>query len=562
MKIIECVPNVSEGRDRGVLERIAASVEAIEGVELLDMDPGAETHRTVFTFVGNPESVAEAAFQFAKTATSLIDMRLHSGAHARFGAVDVMPFVPVGGGATMDDCIALARKVGQRIGEELSYPIYLYEKAASRPERQSLAELRKGEYEALEKKLSRPEGAPDYGPATFVPETGATAVGARPFLIAYNVDLNTNDRKLAHDIALDVREQGRLARDERRKILRDADGNKLRKPGKHKAVRAVGWYIPEFGRAQVSINLTNYEITPPHTIFDSIREEADERGLRVTGSEIVGLIPLEAVLQAGAHYLRKQGKSAAVPEPDLVETASASLGFSDVKPFEAAKTIIDYRLAARESGLRAMSLTGFADELSRSTPAPGGGSVAALVGSLGAGLASMVSALTHQGAKDDPQLRASVETLGLAAQAAKDRLLRAIDEDTAAFEGMAAAARLPRKSEEQKAARELALLEATRQAIRVPLAVVELALEVAQLAEAIAASGLAAAASDAGVAGWCARAAAEGAGLNVRINLAGLPDEGERHETAARLQELLGETRAAAERAIATVNERLEEPAG
>ncbi len=557
MKIVECVPNVSEGRDKAVLDRIAAAVEAVDGVRLLDVDPGAETHRTVFTFVGDMDSVAEAAFQFAKTATGLIDMTKHHGAHARMGAVDVVPFVPVGGGATMEDCAELARRVGKRIGEELEIPIYLYENAASCPERHSLADVRKGEYEALETKLASPEWAPDFGPARFVPRSGATAVGARPFLIAYNVDLNTDDKKLAHDIALDIREQGRFARGDDGKILRDDDGKKLRKPGKHQSVRAVGWYIPEFGRAQVSINLTNYEVTSPHEIFDSICDEAAPRGMRVTGSEIVGLVPLAALRMAGRHYLAKQGKTPAVPEPDLVHVARSSLGLDDVKPFEPSELVIDYRLEPRETGLRAMSLTAFADELSRSTPAPGGGSVAAVLASLGGGLTSMVAALTHGASGTDAGTVEACVRLGERAQELKDRALRAIDDDTAAFEGMGAARRLPKKSDEQKAAREAAMLEATRRAIDVPLSVVELSRGVAELAAEIAGIGMEAAASDAGVAAWCARAGAESAGLNVKINLPGLPDEGERNELAGRLDALLAETRRLSEKAIETVEGRI-----
>jgi glutamate formiminotransferase/formiminotetrahydrofolate cyclodeaminase len=557
MKIVECVPNVSEGRDRAVLDRIAAAVSAVEQVQLLDMDPGQETHRTVFTFIGPPAAVAEAAFRLARTAAELIDMTRHSGAHARMGATDVIPFVPVGGGATMEDCIELAKQVGRRIGEELGIPIYLYERAASRPERESLADVRRGEYEKLPDKLATPEGAPDYGPAEFVPRSGATAVGARPFLIAYNVDLNTSDRKLAHDIALDIREQGRWARDGDGKIVRDGEGNKVRKPGKHQKVRAVGWYIPEFGRAQVSINLTDFHVTPPHVVFESIREEARRRGLRVTGSEIVGLVPLEAMLAAGRFYLDAQGKTAGVPEPDLVEIARASLGLDDVKPFDPHETIIDYRLARRDEGMRGASLSGFADELSRSSPAPGGGSVAALVGALSGGLTSMVASLTHPGKAIDADTRRRLETLGTEAQRIKDALLRAIDDDAAAFDAIGAARRRPKKTEEQQAQRQAAIVEATRHAIEVPMSVVENAAEVASLATEIAGIGLAAAASDAGVAGWCARTAAESAALNVRINLPGLPDEEERGRYETRLDEALTRAREASESAVEGAEGRL-----
>ena len=551
MKIIECVPNVSEGRDHAVLDELAATIRAVDGVELLVVDPGQETNRTVFTFVGAPDAVAEAAFRLARAAGRLIDMTTHRGAHARMGALDVCPFVPVGGGATMQDCVALARRVGERIGTELDVPVYLYEEAATRPERRSLASVRSGEYEGLPDKLADPEWKPDFGPARFNPRTGATAVGARPFLIAYNVDLNTAEKKLAHDIALDIREQGRFLRGPDGRIVRNENGERLRKPGRFRAVRAVGWFIPEFGRAQVSINLTNFEISPPHAVFDAIRDEARRRGLRVTGSEIVGLVPLEAIRRAGRHYLEAQNRTPAVPEPDLVHMARVSLGLDDVKPFEPQRAIIDYRLTPREEGLRALSLVGFADELSRSSPAPGGGSVAALAGSLAAGLVSMVAALTHGAVEAS---REKAVAVGEQAQRIKDALLRAVDEDTRAFEGIVAARRLKKKTEEQQRAREAAIVDATRRAIEVPLAVAERAAEAAALARDVVDIGLEAAASDCGVAAWCARAAAHGAGLNVRINLPGLPDEAERRRLAERLDAFL----AATDTAAAATLERVE----
>ncbi|UCF66273.1 MAG: glutamate formimidoyltransferase [Acidobacteriota bacterium] len=555
MKIIECVPNVSEGRDEAVLTAIADAVRSVDAVQLLDMDPGAETNRTVFTFVGSEDGIAEAAFRLVLSATKKIDMRRHRGAHARMGAVDVVPFVPVGGGATMDDCVALARRVGQRLGEELGIPIYLYERAAARDERRSLAEVRKGEYEGLPAKLADPEWKPDFGPTRFVAESGATIVGARPFLIAYNVDLNTPSRKLAHDIALDIREQGRFVRDADGKIVRDDEGRRQRQPGRFNAVRAVGWYIPEFGRAQVSINLTDYHVTAPHVVFEAVREEARRRGLRVTGSEIVGLVPLEAMLMAGRFYAEQQGGVGWLPEPDLVELARISLGLDDVKRFDPQETIIDYRLQKRIDGLRASSLTAFADELSRSSPAPGGGSVAAVCGALGAALASMVAALTHAGA--NAAERSELAALGLRAQQLKDRLLRAIDEDTDAFEGMRAAGRMPRKTDQQQAEREQALVEATRRAIEVPLSVVEAAKDVAELASEIAEHGLEAAVSDAGVAAWCARAAAESAALNVRINLPGLSNADERGRIEHRLQASLETARQQADKASNMAQRRI-----
>lgn len=554
MKIVECVPNISEGQDRALIDAVAAAVREVPGVELLDVDPGAETNRTVFTFVGSPDAVAEAAFRLARTATGLIDMRSHRGAHSRIGAVDVVPFVPVGGGATMDDCVELARRVGRRIGEELGIPVYLYENAASRPERRSLAEVRKGEYEALDARLRDPDWQPDYGPAAFNAKSGATVVGARPFLIAYNVDLNTDDRKLAHDIALDIREQGRKARGPDGKVLKDPAGNDLLKPGRFEAVRAVGWYIPEFGRAQVSINLTDFTRTPPHAVFEAIREEARARGLRVTGSELVGLTPLDAMTAAGRFFLRAQKKTPAVPEPDLVNAARTSLGLDDVKPFEPEKAVIEYRLRPREMGLRGRSLVAFTDELSRATPAPGGGSASALAGALAGALVSMVAALTHGGAADR---RDALEELGEAAQSLKDRLLVAIDDDSAAFDAIVAARRLPKGTESQRAERDEAILAATRRAIEVPLSVVEAAAELGGLAGRAAALGLPAAMSDVGVAAWCARAAAEGAGLNVRINLPGIPDPGERGDWKGRLESALDAARSACDEATAAVEKAL-----
>jgi glutamate formiminotransferase/formiminotetrahydrofolate cyclodeaminase len=561
VKIVECVPNVSEGRDRQLLERIADAVRSIDGCELLDMDPGAETNRTVFTFVGSPEAVAEAAFRLAEIATRLIDMRQHSGAHARMGAVDVVPFVPVGGGATMQDCVELSEITARRIANELSLPVYLYEHAARSERRRSLADVRKGEYEGLPAKLADPAWKPDFGEAEFNARSGATVVGARPFLIAYNVNLNTADRRLAHDIALDIREQGRFARDESGSIVRDDEGNRMRTPGLHEAVRGVGWYIPEFGRAQVSMNLTDFTITPPHVVFESIRDGARRRGLRVTGSELVGLVPLDAILAAGRFYLEQQGCSTGVPEPDLIEAARSSLGLDDVKPFDPEQAIIEYRLAPRLEGLRAMTLTGFVDELSRSSPAPGGGSVSALVGSLGAGLAAMVAALTYAGAGAKPGTDRTSDgplaDLGCRAQRLKDAMLRAVDEDSAAFDGIVAARRMPSKTGDQAAERDAEIQRAVVRAIEVPLSVAESAADLAELAADVAQSGLAAAASDAGVAAQCALTAALGAGLNVRINAPDLADEAKRASLLERLERATGRARAASDEATRIVESRL-----
>jgi glutamate formiminotransferase/formiminotetrahydrofolate cyclodeaminase len=557
MKIIECVPNISEGRDKKVLDAVAAAVESVAGVRLLDVDPGRDTHRTVFTFVGEPSAVSEAAYQLIETALSLIDMRQHHGAHARLGAVDVVPFVPVGGGASMDDCVELARQLGARVGEQLKLPVYLYERAATRPERRSLAEIRQGEYEGLAAKLSDPGWLPDYGPAQFVPRSGAIVIGARPFLIAYNIDINSDDRQIAHDIALELREQGRLQRGPDGQPLRDAAGQAIKKSGRLAAVRAVGWHIPEFQRAQISMNLLDYHVTPPHLAFEATREEARQRGVRVTGSELVGLIPREALLAAGRYYLTQQGKTSAVPEPDLIASARLSLGLDDVKPFDPQKAVIEYRLAPRPSGLAALSCTQFCDELSRATPTPGGGSVSALAGALAASLTSMVSALTHASSKTSAQSKTSLVELGSLAESLKERLLLAIDRDSAAYDGIVAARRLPKKTEQQAQQRQAALHAATRTAIDVPLEVVELAASLAQQIERATALGMSSAASDLGVAAWCCRSAAEGAALNVRINLADLSDTAQVTDYNQRLQQALASARSASDRALAEVEKLL-----
>ena len=385
MKLIECVPNFSEGRDRAVIDAIAAEIAASPGAVLLDVDPGAATNRTVVTFIGEPDAVEEAAFRAIKKAAATIDMTRHRGEHPRLGATDVCPFVPVAG-ATMEDCVEIAKRLGKRVGEELGIPVYLYEAAATRPERKSLADIRKGEYEALADRMKDASFAPDFGPARFNPRSGATVIGAREFLIAYNVNLNTRDKKLANAIAGALREAGTSKR--------GADGTTTSVPGRFKECRAVGWYIEEFGRAQISINLTNYKVTPLHEVFDAACEEAAKLGLRVTGSELVGLIPREALLAAGDHYLAKQGKTNGVPEKERVHVAVLSLGLSELGPFTPSLKVIEYRYAGGPSGLVAMPLRDFADELSSHSPAPGGGSVAALCGALSASLTAMVAALT------------------------------------------------------------------------------------------------------------------------------------------------------------------------
>ncbi|NIA11279.1 MAG: glutamate formimidoyltransferase, partial [Nitrospiraceae bacterium] len=431
MKVVECVPNVSEGRRPEIYNAIAQAAASVSGVRLLNVDPGQETNRTVITFVGEPDAVVEGAFQLIKKAGELIDMREHSGAHPRMGAADVVPLVPVSG-ISMEECIELANQLGKRVGEELGYPVYLYEFAATRPERKSLADIRVGEYEGLRDKLANPEWAPDFGPATFVPSFGAVVVGARKFLVAYNVNLNVTDKRWANRVAFDVRERGRM--------VTGPNGKKVPKPGLLKAVRGVGWYIPEYGCAQVSMNLVDLDITPVHVAFDTCEERAQARGMRVTGSELVGLVPRQAILDAGRHYLQKIGRSAGAPEADVVHTAVRTLGLSDVSPFEPSERIIEYILAPKRP-LASMTLEGFADETSRDSAAPGGGSVSALAGALGASLAAMVANLAHPKgtyAKNRDEL----EAIAIEGQRIKQKLLSAIDEDTWAFEKLMAANRL------------------------------------------------------------------------------------------------------------------------
>jgi len=551
MKLIECVPNFSEGRDRSVIDAIAAEIRGTPGAVLLDVDPGAATHRTVVTFVGEPDAVEEAAFRAIKKAAELIDMSRHRGEHPRLGATDVCPFVPVQN-ATMEDCVAIAKRLGRRVGEALEIPVYLYEAAATSPERRSLANIRKGEYEALPDKLRDPGFAPDFGPARFNPRSGATVIGAREFLIAYNVNLNTRDKKLANAIAQELREAGRPRRGPDGKIARDAEGRAVNVPGKFKECRAVGWYIEEFGRAQISINLTNYKITPLHAVFDAACDEAARRGLRVTGSELVGLIPREAILAAGDHYLARQGKTRGIPERERVHTAVISLGLAELAPFDPLQKVIEYRYTGAPAGLVAMSVRAFADDLSSDSPAPGGGSVSALCGALAAALAAMVAALTWSKTGREAS-RPAMEALGSRAQTLKDQLLDAVDRDTSAFNAVLAAMRLPKASPEDAAARAAALERASQSASKVPLDVLETTIGVLELALRAAKDGLAASLSDAGVAGACALAAAEGAALNVRINLPSLTDRTVAAEYQARQRGALARARELAEQVRAAV---------
>ncbi|MCK4689276.1 MAG: glutamate formimidoyltransferase, partial [Candidatus Marinimicrobia bacterium] len=460
-EIIECVPNFSEGRDLNVIKAITNAIESVGEVKLLDVDPGADTNRTVVTFIGTRKGILEGAFAGIAKAAEVIDMRKHTGAHARLGATDVCPLVPISG-ISEEGCIELSHELAKRVAEELKIPIYLYEKSAQSPDRENLANIRSGEYEGLAEKLKDPHWAPDYGGAVFNAKSGATVIGVREFLIAYNVNLNTSDRKSAHDIALTIREKGRLKRDKKGKIIRDKNGIALRQPGTLKSTKAVGWYIDEYKMAQVSINLTNYKITSTHEVFEEIRRIAIKKGMRVTGSEVVGLIPKEAMLMAGRYYLRTQGKSEGVPESELIRVAIQSMSLNDVSPFDPAKKIIEYQFKEFEKPLIDMTVRDFAGELSTDSPAPGGGSVSALCGSLAASLTAMVANLTH-GKKGYERQFKKMNDLAIEAQHLKDELLRFVDLDTAAFNKVMDSFRLPKKTEEEKAGRAQAIQDATKE---------------------------------------------------------------------------------------------------
>lgn len=520
MQIVECVPNISEGRRPEIYHAVAEAAASVSGVTLLNVDPGADTNRTVITFVGAPDVVLEAAFRLVKKGVELIDMTTHRGAHPRIGAVDVVPFIPVAN-VTMDECAELARKLGERVGQELGVPVFLYEHAGTAPHRRNLADIREGEYEGCARKLMDPLWQPDYGPCEFVPKSGAVVIGARKFLVAYNVDLNTLDKRLANRVAFDIRERGRMRRDENDNPVLDEKGEPVWEPGLLKSVKAVGWVIPEFGCAQVSINLTDLDVTPLHVVFDTCVERAQERGLRVTGSEIVGLVPLQVLLDAGRHYLAKMGRPTGVPEPALVHVAIRTLGLGEVKPFDPKERVIEYRLSPLPPRLASMSLRDFVDELSSESPAPGGGSVSALAASMAAGLASMVAVLSHT-KKGFESKHEALDRMAVRAQELKDRQLAAVDADTAAFDALMDAMRMPKTTDAEIAVRDEAIVHATIGAAEVPLRVLEMCPEIIDLCREVARIGMQASLSDVGVGAQMARAAAAGAYQNVCINLGGL----------------------------------------
>ena len=531
MKLVECVPNFSEGRDAVKIKAITDAIESVDGITLLDVDPGADTNRTVVTFVGAPDAVAEAAFQGIRTAAEVIDMSRHKGAHARMGATDVCPFIPIAD-VSDEECIALSKTVGQRVGDELGIPVYLYEHSAQSPERRSLPNIRQGEYEGISERINDPQWKPDFGPAEFNAGAGATVMGMRDFLIAYNINLNTRDQRLATDIAFELRESGRSKRIPHPEspnlldgeIVRNPDGNRVKVPGMFKDVKGVGWYIDTFKRAQISINFNNYKVSTIHDVYDAACKLADERGIRVTGSELVGLIPMEAILMAGRHYLEKQRRSTGVPEADLIEAAVQSLGLNDVTPFVPEEKIIEYAVGKKSGELMSLTTDGFVNELSTNSPAPGGGSVSALAGSLGAALSSMVAALTHE-KKGYEASKSDMESIGTEAQSIKDRLSFLVDEDTNAFNQVMAANRLSASNDEEAAQKDEAILNANKYAIDIPFEVATLCFRVIELAEVLVEKGNPNSVSDAGVAAEVALAGVRGASMNVLINLPGVDEE-------------------------------------
>lgn len=526
-RLIECVPNFSEGRDMHIIKQITDQIESVEGVSLLDVDPGAATNRTVVTMVGEPELVIEAAFLAVKKASELIDMRKHKGEHPRMGATDVCPLIPVAN-ISMEETVEYARKLAERIGNELNISVYCYENAAFKPERANLANCRAGEYEGLTEKFTRAEWKPDFGPDKLNEKAGATAVGARDFLVAFNVNLNTTSTRRANAIAFDVRERGRVKREGNPitgKIVKDEKGNQVYIPGCLKAVKAIGWFIEEYGVAQISMNLTNIGITPVHIAFDEVCRKAEARGIRVTGSELVGLIPLKALTDAGKYFLEKQQRSLGVDEAELIKIAVKSMGLDELKPFDPHEKIIEYKLAADAGHKKLIDFTvaGFAHETASESPAPGGGSVSAYLGALGASLATMVANLSsHKRGWDDRWKFFS--DWAEKGQKLKDQLLFMVDEDTNAFNRIMDAFGLPKKSEADKQARKEAIEAASKYAIEVPLKVMELSLSSMELIEAMAEMGNPNSVSDAGVGAICARAAVNGAFLNVKINAAGIDD--------------------------------------
>jgi len=606
-KIIECVPNFSEGRNKNVIKQITDEIEKVEGTKLLDVDPGPDMNRVVVTFIGAPEAVKEAAFNSIKRAAELIDMSTHHGSHPRMGATDVCPFVPVNG-VTLEECSEISRQVAQRVGEELRIPVYLYEKSATSPERQNLAYIRQGEYEALPDKLKKPEWKPDFGPAEFNPKAGATVIGVREFLIAYNINLNTREAKYATDIAFELREKGRSARKGNRapfylwgeeiiryrkgrypcgscdfigksmdetiehcqkehgydliELLRlnDIDpkkpeGRPVKKPGKFKHCKSIGWMVPKYDRAQISINLTDYKVTSMHDVLEEARKLAAKRGLVVTGSEIVGMVPFQALLETGKYYLQKQGRSKGVPVRDILSTAVQSLGLTDAADFKVEERVLGLPKNP-DDALVEMKVTEFVDEVSRESPTPGGGSIAALTGALGAALGSMVSNLTanKRGSQDvDQVLNEAAEKL----QEIKDQLIKAVDEDTKAFNAFMEARRLPSKTEKEKSQREKAMQEGIKKAVSVPWNTAELCLQVIELAKTVAENGNPNSVTDVGCGAEAAFAGVKGGIYNVLINLKDIKDAEYCNQMRKKCSELEKKSQKALDSVVKVVHSKL-----
>jgi len=524
-QLIECVPNFSEGVDMEVIKRITDQLESVEGVKLLDVDPGKATNRTVVTFVGSPEQVVEAAFLAVRMASEIIDMSKHSGEHPRFGATDVCPLVPVAG-ITMEETVVYAHQLAERIGRELEIPVYCYENAALIEKRKNLATVRSGEYEGLKEKLANPEWKPDFGRSEFVPRTGAIAVGARDFLVAYNINLNTTSTRRANAIAFDVRERGRTRREGdplTGKIVKDENGMPVMIPGSLKEVKAIGWFIEEYGVAQISMNLTNISITPVHVAFDEVCKKADARGIRVSGSELVGLVPLNAMLEAGRYFLKKQKRSTGISDSELIKIAVKSMGLDELGPFDPQEKIIEYQLKkGDDKALVDMSLAAFMEETASESPAPGGGSVSAYMGATGAALTTMVANLSsHKRGWDERWEEFS--DWAEQGKAIQERLLQLVDEDTHAFNEIMAAFGLPKKSPGEKDIRNMAIESATLHAIEVPFEVMSVAVKGFEVAQAMAESGNPNSLSDAGVGALALHACVEGAWLNVKINAVDMP---------------------------------------
>lgn len=543
-QLIECVPNFSEGRDKGVIRQITDAIEQCEGIRLLDVDPGEATNRTVVTFVGEPQAVLEAAFRSVKKAGELIDMRKHHGAHPRMGATDVLPLIPVSG-ISLEECAELARRLAKRIADELAIPCYCYEAAAFTPERKNLAVCREGEYEALAEKLSTPGKEPDFGARPLdedLARTGCTAVGARDFLIAVNFNLNTTSTRRANAIAFDVREKGRPQREGGSvvgKPVLDADGKPVMIPGTLKGTKAIGWYIEEYGIAQVSMNITDIKLTPLHVAFDEVCRCAQNRGVRVTGTEIVGLVPERTLLEAGKHFLRKQQRSTGIPKEDILKIAIKSMGLDDLKPFDPKEKVIEYMIDSEDSAkLTALSVKGFADETARESPAPGGGSVSAYMGTMGAALGTMVANLSSHKAGWDERWE-EFSAWAEEGMALEQELLALVDEDTEAFNRIMNAFGLPKASEEDKKLRSRAIQEATLFAAQVPLRTMKTAEKVFPLCRAMVEKGNPNSVSDAGVGALAARSAILGAGLNVKINASSLKDREQAESLIAEAEEII-----------------------